>query len=108
MDEKDIVYERELLFSTNDPNEIGVVRVRLYSTKRNKKIVAVVESKSEHNPKEYIESILQSMEIEMFKRINVKISENVDVIVRYDNEYFKVILSGEGAASFHFEGLKDF
>ena len=109
MEKEDIVYQRELLFATNDPNEVGVVRVKLYSAKKNKKIVAVIEAKSEHNPKDFMKSILESIQIEMFKRINVKISENVDVIIAYSNEYSKIIFDEEDImTSFHFEDIKEF
>ena len=107
MKNEDILYRREILFSTNDQAEIGVVKVKLLGIKKNNKVIVVIEPKSEHNPLEYVESLLRTLEIEMFSRLNIKITENVDAIFISDNKGVRVIFEDKNSITpFHLEKIE--
>ncbi len=90
MSKEDILFERDLLFATDDSNEIGVVKVKLYGAEKLSKITAVIEAKSEHNPLQYVESVLHSLDVEIFKRININIIDNIDVIFNNSGKVLRV------------------
>jgi hypothetical protein len=108
MNRNDILYERDLLFSTNNEVEIGVVSVKLISSKQNSKIVTVVRPKSEHNMFDYAESILKSLDAEMFSRIKVNILKNVDVVFINEKDAKRIVFETENSLSpFEYKDLEE-
>lgn len=104
---EDIIYERDLLFATDDSNEIGVVKVKLYGAKKSSKITAVIEEKSEHDPLQYVESVLHSLDVEMFKRININIIDNIDVIFINSGKALRVAFESKDSYNpYHLEEVE--
>lgn len=108
MNKNDVLYERDLLFSTDSEFEIGVVSVKLISSKQNSKIVTVIRPKSEHNMFDYTENILKSLDAEMFSRIKVNILKNVDIVFLNENDAKRIVFETENSLSpFDYKDLEE-
>ena len=108
MNKNDVLYERDLLFSTDSEFEIGVVSVKLISSKQNSKIVTVIRPKSEHNMLDYTENILKSLDAEMFSRIKVNILKNVDIVFLNENDAKRIVFETENSLSpFDYKDLEE-
>lgn len=108
MNKGDVLYERDLLFSTNNELEIGVISVKLLSSKSQNKIVTTVYEKSDHNMFDYSENILKSLNAEMFSRIKVNILKNVDIIFINKQCAKRIVFETDNSlVPFHYEDLKE-
>lgn len=108
MKKDNILYQRDLLFPTNQSSGIGVIEVKLLSVNENNKITVVAEAKTDHNLLEYIEILVKAIDAEIFKRVDICITENVDLIFVHNEKGYRIIFEGkESAALFHIEDLKE-
>ncbi len=98
-----IVYQRDLLYPIDNENELGTMHLDVLGVGKNGKIQVVVENKSKHFPLKYIDSIIVTMQKDVFNRLDVKVLEGVDLYFLADEElkklygdktYIKVLLNG--------------
>lgn len=106
MAKENVLFERELLYGIDNPLEFGVAIVKILGVEEDNKILTIVEQKSDHDPKDYVESLLKSLNTEVFKRINVKINENVDIIIVTGEKITRVIFDWRDEnISYNFEDV---
>ncbi|HHV28557.1 hypothetical protein [Acetivibrio mesophilus] len=103
------VYERELLYATDNENELGIVHLEVMGTNKLGRVQAVIESKSKHSALDYIDSIVDIIQKDVFKRLDIDVAKKVDIYVKLDEEdrkdhdmrnYVKVVFSDEGEKQF--------
>jgi len=82
----DILFERDMLYPTDDTFEPGSVHIKVYAPDNNVKIPVVIESKSSHSPLKYIDAIVRIMQADIFDRIIIDVKKNVDIYIRADSE----------------------
>lgn len=108
MTENNVLYERDLLFSTDGELKVGAAHVKLCLGKTNNRLIVVVEPRSEHNLTHYVESLLKSLDTEIFGRINVSMTENMDIILISEGTRNKIVFHEPNSlASFHLEKLEN-
>jgi len=74
-----ILFERDVLFPTDDSNYPGSIRLKVFDPDKNAKIPVFIEAKSNHSPLKYIDTILRMMQSDIFDRIFIDIKKNVDI-----------------------------
>lgn len=72
---KNAMFERDLLYPTYKHFEPGSVHIMVYPPENSGHIPIIIESKSAHNPVEYIPSIIEILQEDVFNRIEIKIKE---------------------------------
>lgn len=104
-----IVYERELLYAAGSENELGVVHLEVMGTNKPGRVQVVIESKSKHSVIEYIDSIIDIIQKDVFDRLDIDVTKKVDIYVRLDEEdrkdqdvgkYVKIVLTDAGEKQF--------
>ncbi|MGE5473745.1 MAG: hypothetical protein ACM3UU_05950 [Ignavibacteriales bacterium] len=104
MKKQQAIYERELLVSSDD--EISVFTVRLYGERVENKLVVLITSKFDQNPKRFIDSLVINIENEIFKRLNVDMIKNVQILLLYNQCISKAIFESDSSAKIsHIEDL---
>lgn len=102
-----IVYQRDLLYPIENETELGTMHLDVLGVGKNGKIQVVVENKSKHNPLKYIDSIISTMQRDVFDRLDVKVTEGIDLYFLADEEmkeqygdktYIKVLLKDANPA----------
>ena len=103
----DVLFERDMLFPTDDALEPGSVHIKVYVRNKNVKIPVVIESKTSHSPLKYIDVIVRIMQADIFDRLIIDIKKNVDIYICADSElsamygnhkYVRVDYSTDGIA----------
>ena len=101
----DVLFERDMLYPTDDALEPGSVHIKVYSPDKNLKIPVVIDSKTNHSPLKYIDVIVRIMQADIFDRLIIDIKKNVDIYIRVDSElsakygnhnYIRVDYSADG------------
>lgn len=95
MKKKEAIFEREILASSGD--EIAAFDVKLYGDRIDGKLVVLITSKSEQDPKIFCETLLNNIDAEIFKRINVNMVTNVQVVMLFDGSASKVIFDSDSS-----------
>jgi len=108
-----IVYQRDLLYPIDNENELGSIHLEVLGVGKNGKVQVIVEHKSNHSPVKYIDSIISTMQKDVFNRLDVNVSEGVDIYFLTDEElkklygdktYIKVLMDG---SSISFEAVDE-
>lgn len=86
----DALFERDMLYPTENLNEPGSVRIKVLNPNNNARIPVIIESKSIHSPLKYLDSIERIMQSEIFDRIFVDIKKSVSIYIVSND-----MLSGE-------------
>ncbi|MGE5329059.1 MAG: hypothetical protein ACM3KR_06110 [Deltaproteobacteria bacterium] len=103
MNKQESIFEREILVSSGE--EIGVFKVKLYGERVEGKLVILVTSKFNQNPKEFAEALLKSIESEILKRINVDMVKNVQILMLFNQTVARVVF--ESDSSIHPNHIED-
>jgi len=104
MKKQEAIFERELLVSSGD--EIGVFRVKLYGERIEGKLVILVTSKFDQDPKGFIEALLKNINNELLIRIDVDMIKNVQVLILFNQKVSRVAFDSDNSISpNHFEDL---
>ena len=88
----DVLFERDMLYPTDNINEPGSVHIQVFSPDKKARIPVVIENKSAHSPVKYLESILRIMQSDIFDRIFIDVKKTIDVHIKLSPE-----LAGEFA-----------
>ncbi len=94
----DILFEKDMLYPTDNSIEPGCIHIRVISPDNRNKLPVLIEDKSGHSPLKYIDSIIRLMQTDIFDRILVDIKKNVDLYIKADNSesaYHKVLMAGD-------------
>jgi hypothetical protein len=82
----DILYERDLLYPTENLSEPGCVHVEVMNPDIKARIPIVIESKTVHSPVNYIDSIIRIMQSDIFDRVFVDIKSRASIYIRSSKE----------------------
>lgn len=88
------MFERDLLYPTENPLQPASVHIKVYPPRANGNILVVVESRTAHEHVEYLETILTIMQTDVFDRIRMDIRRNGELYFRKspeDRSYQKVV-----------------
>jgi hypothetical protein len=108
-----LLFERDLLYPTSNIFDPGIIHVKILNP-TNASMPVIVEPKSSHSTAEDIGAIIDTMQKDIFDRINIKVDKNTTVYIlindidsqKYkDGKYLKVIF--ESAGKFRFETINE-
>lgn len=100
----EILYERDMLYPTMNINEPGSVHVQIHNPNKFARIPVIIESKTNHSPVKYIDSIMRIMQSDIFDRIFIDMKKTVDIYIKDCSEasagfggksFIKVTFDGE-------------
>ena len=101
---KSAMFEKDLLYPTANISEPGSIHVEILNPNKNGKMPVVIESKTAHSPVEYITSIMQIVQGDIFDRIHVDVKANVQMYLKLgdeiksqyeDKQYLMVVVDGD-------------
>ncbi len=104
----DILFERDMLYPTDNSNEPGSIHIQVFSPDKAARIPVVIEGKTGHSPLKYIDSIIRIMQSDIFDRIFIDMRKNVDIYIKTTSEtaaaygnhsHIKVLFSGDKVES---------
>ncbi len=82
---KKAMFERDILYPTQNPLEPGSVNVTVYSPENTGGLPIVVKAKTNHNPVDYVIEIVGILQTDIFDRIRIDIrSKGIIYFVTYD------------------------
>lgn len=67
------MFERDILYPTQNPLEPGSVHVTVYSPENTGGLPVVIKAKTDHNPVDYVTEILGILQTDVFDRIRIDI-----------------------------------
>ncbi len=111
---KTIVYERDLLYPADNILEPGSIHIEMLSPNKKGYIPVLIESKTNHSLEENIDSIIRTIQTDVFDRINVDIRKNVSLYIKlgpetkkkYGNKAYAAICC-ERDGKFDFKGVDE-
>lgn len=83
---QNIVFERDLLYPTDNVSEPGSIHVEVMNPTRKGKIPVVIESKTSHSPVKYIKPIVSVIQGDVFDRINVDLKANISLYIKANDD----------------------
>ncbi|MCX8130149.1 MAG: hypothetical protein N3I35_08625 [Clostridia bacterium] len=101
--DKNIVYERDLLYPTENMFEPGSIHVELLSPNKKGSMPVLIEGKTSHSPAKYIDSIIRIMQSDIFDRIHIDVKHNINLYIK-GNELMKQESAGKRYVSVMFNG----
>jgi hypothetical protein len=78
----EFLFERDMLYPTDNYNEPGSVHIKVSSPNKNIRIPVIIESKTAHSPVRHLDSILRIMQSDIFDRIFIDIKKSVDLFIK--------------------------
>jgi hypothetical protein len=88
---KKAMFERDILYPTQNPLEPGSVNVTVYPPENTGGLPIVVKAKTNHNPVDYLIDIISIMQTDIFDRIRIDIrSQGIIYFVPYDKNISSV------------------
>ena len=86
------MFERDLLYPTDNALEPGSVHVSVLNPDIEGRLPVLISSKTEHNPIDYIDALIDIIQVDIFDRIRIDIRESgVFFFEKGDNSYTKLI-----------------
>lgn len=70
------MFERDLLYPTEQPFEPGSVHIRVYPPESDGRMPVHVEAKTTHSPLEHLDAIMLIMQTDIFDRIRMDIRKS--------------------------------
>lgn len=70
---KKAMFERDILYPTQNPLEPGSVHVTVYSPENTGGLPVIIKAKTGHNPVNYVTEILGILQTDVFDRIRIDI-----------------------------------
>lgn len=81
----EILFERDILYPTDNINDPGSIHIQVYSPDNRAKIPVVIECKTNHSAIKYIGTILRIMQSDIFDRIVIDLKKSADVYIKNNN-----------------------
>lgn len=101
----DVLFERDMLYPTDNYNEPGSVHIRVFKPNSNTRIPVTIESKTSHSTLKYIDSILRIMQGDIFDRIFIDVKKTIDLYIKASPEPVSEF-AGKAYISVSFDGEK--
>ena len=111
--EKVVVYERDLLYPTENVNDPGCIHIEVLSPNKNGKMPILIECKTIHSPVKYINSIIRIMQMDIFDRIHIEVKDSAKLYIKSNDElkksfqnknYIKIIVDND---KFEYVGIDE-
>ena len=83
------MFERDLLYPTEQQFEPGSVHITVYQPVTTGEIPVLIESKTAHNPLDYITEILGLIQADVFDRIRIDIRKTGIFYFKNGENYYK-------------------
>ena len=102
--EMTVLYERDLLYPTDNVNDPGCIHIEVLSPSKTGKMPILIESKTTHSPIKYINSIIRIMQMDIFDRIHIEVKDSAKLFIKSNDElkkdfqnknYIKVIVNND-------------
>ena len=102
--EMSVVYERDLLYPTENVNDPGCIHIEVLSPNKSGKMPVLIESKTPHSPVKNINAIIRIMQMDIFDRIHIEIKDSGKLYIKANEElkkefqnkkYIKVIVNND-------------
>lgn len=102
--DKIVVYERDLLYPTDNMFEPGSIHVEMLQPNKKGSMPVLIESRTAHSPKKYIDSIIRIMQSDIFDRIHIDVKHNLNLYIKTNDvirqeedckEYILVVFHGD-------------
>lgn len=82
---KTAMFERDILYPTQNPMEPGSVHITVYSPETTGRLPIVIKAKTNHNPVDYVLEIIGILQADVFDRIRIDIrSSGIMYFVPFD------------------------
>ena len=103
------MFERDLLYPTDNPAEPGSVHVHIYNPDKNGKVPVAIEAKTAHSPIKYLDEILRIMQGDIFDRILLQVRTHTVLYIKSNDEiqrefgdkaYIKIVFNSNKEKSF--------
>jgi hypothetical protein len=113
--EMTVVYERDLLYPTDNVNDPGCIHIEVLSPNKNGKMPVLIESKTTHSPVKYINAIIRIMQMDIFDRIHIEVKDSAKLFIKANDElkkdfqnkkYIKVIVNNDKFEYFGIDELE--
>lgn len=72
---KQAMFERDILYPTQEPFEPGSAHIAVYAPKNSGSIPILIEAKTRHNTLDYIPDIIGILQTDIFDRIRIDIKK---------------------------------
>lgn len=106
---KRAMFERDLLYPTNNQFEPGSVHVTVYQPGQAGGIPVMIEAKTAHNPLDYLNDIVAILQADVFDRIRIDIRKSGILNLKLNDgnyKYYRIKFKPEGG--FETQYIKDF
>ncbi len=81
----ELLFERDILYPTDNSNDPGSIHLQVYSPNDKAKIPVVIECKTNHSAIKYIDTILRIVQSDIFDRIVIDLKKSADVYIKNNN-----------------------
>lgn len=89
MANREILYSRDLLYTTDSIFEPGSIHMDILSMDKISKIPVLIESKTKHSPLKHMDSVIKVIQDEVFDRILVDVRKNVNLYIKVNEDMGK-------------------
>lgn len=86
---QDILFERDVLYPTSHSLEPGSIHVQVFGPDKNARIPVVIESKTDHSPIKYLDTIVRILQSDIFDRVFIDIKKNVTLFIKVNDDLTK-------------------
>lgn len=85
------MFERDLLYPTDKLLEPGSVRISVLRPDIEGRLALLISPKTEHNPLDYVDTIIEILQEDIFNRINIDIKKMGVFFFEKDNKHIKLV-----------------
>ncbi len=105
---KKAMFERDILYPTQNPLEPGSVNVTVYPPENTGGLPIVIKAKTYHNPVDYVMEIIGILQTDIFDRIRIDIrSKGIIYFVPYDKNVSSVRVKFTEKDNYNIEEVLD-
>ena len=83
------IYERDLLYSTDNVIDPGCIHIVVLAPDKDNKKPIIIECRTAHSPIKYINSIIRIMQIDIFDRIHIELKNSAKIFIKTDEDFKK-------------------
>lgn len=84
--DKKVVYERDIVFSVADDNELVTLHVEVLELTRNGRIPVICKTNSRHIIVDHIDKITKRLQEDIFDRLDINVKNSVDINIKANDE----------------------
>ena len=85
------MFDRDLLYPTNNVLEPGSIHVAVLKPDIRGRVPIVITSKTDHNPLDYVETLVDIIQADIFDRTRMNVREQGIFLFRTEDTYTKLV-----------------